>query len=50
MHGPALSSAFRKAGEYRLADAELTKILILEPDNIPARMILRSGRDRKTAD
>jgi eukaryotic-like serine/threonine-protein kinase len=35
----ALASAFRKAGEHRLADAELAKILILDPDNIPARMI-----------
>jgi len=34
-----LASAIREAGDSKLADAELAKILILDPDNIPARMI-----------
>jgi serine/threonine protein kinase len=33
-----LASAIRKVGESKLADAELAKILILDPDNIPVRM------------
>ena len=34
-----LASAIRKVGDSKLADSELAKILILDPDNIPARMI-----------
>jgi serine/threonine protein kinase/tetratricopeptide (TPR) repeat protein len=34
----ALAWAIRSAGDSELADAELAKILILDPDNIPARM------------
>ncbi len=34
-----LASTIRKAGDSKLADAELTKILILAPNHLPARMI-----------
>ena len=47
-----LAVAIRKAGDAKLADLELAKILTLDPDHIPARMIraLNAAESRRFAE